>query len=410
MALAVGLALSTKVSAILALPAVAVFLVVARPTPRLPRVVLAAVAGFVLGSWWYVVNLVRTGSWDGGLASEYEQIPSRAPADVALRLGRYLLETIDLTGVVGRDRLVFPIVGAGLVCVAIALLLLRRRVTWRDLALAGAIVAAAPWIVDAFHESAARAIARGWLAVGRDDLLGQIPRAAEARPSPGEAWFGPAFVALWLASVAIVVRYSAGSRRRALLAASVAAPAVLYVTNSVAFVWGDGGRGRFFIPAAALAATTFGAVLRFRAIAWATTWIAVLALGLSLVHFRARPAGIELFEPLREETVWGAPRWRLNTAFAADVPEIVATERAGELALRDVRAIAVAIGRYGPMYTVFGPGPWRSIDFVGRDGSIPARAEYLVAFDPSLVHPSPRRWQRVPGPTTWTLYRRIRPG
>jgi hypothetical protein len=410
MALGVALALSTKASAVLALPAVGLLLVLARPAHRLPRLALAAAAGCAVGCWWYVVNLAHTGAWDGGLATEGDHVPSRAPEDVVLRLCRYLLHTVELTGVVGRDRLVFPIVGGLLLSAAVVARLLRRsRAAPLDLAVAGVIVAATPWLIAAFHEWAARAIARGWIAVGRTDLIGRIPRAVEARPSPGEAWFGPAFVVLWFVCVVIVVRSTTGQRRRALLAASVAAPALLYVTNSAAFTGGGTGQGRFFIAAAALAATTFGVVLRVRALAWAATSIAVLALGLSLVHYRARPAGIELFEPRKEATLWGAPRWQVNTAFAADVPEIVATERAGEHALRDAGTIAIAIGKYGPLYTVFGGGPWRTVTFVRRDGSIPEQAEYLVAFDPSLVHPSPSRWERVPGPTTWRLYRRLQP-
>ncbi len=403
MALAVALALSTKVSGILALPAVGLFLVLALPARRLSRVGAAAIAGGALGCWWYAANLARTGSWDGGLASEYDQVPSHAPADVLLRLCRYLLQTIDLGGVVGRDRLVFPIVAAALVCAA--LVARRRGRPGTRLALAGLLVAVTPWLVAAGHQAAARAIAHGWLAVGRDDVLSDIPLSAAARPSPGEAWFGPALVLLWIATLAVLWRRPREVRGGPVLGALAAAPALLYLTNSAAFVW-DPGRGRFFILAAALAAAAFGIVLRIRAVAWATMSIAVLALGLSLLHFRARPAGITLFEPIREATMWAAPRWQVNSAFSADVPAIVRTQRLGERALRAADTLAVRAGPFTPVYIVFGTGPWHRVLFVEPDGVIPPDADHLVVFG-STADVDTRAWRRVPGPTTWRLYRRI---
>jgi hypothetical protein len=403
MALSVGLALSTKVSAALALSALAVFLGLVLPVRRLPAVALAGVAGCALGSWWYLANLSRTGAWDGGLASVYDQVPSRAPADILLRLCRYLLQSIELTGAVGRDRLLFPIAGG--VLLVVVLVATRRRGTVRyALVVAGLLVAGMPWLVSGAHEAAARAIARAWIAAGRSDVLSDIALEAAARPSPGEAWFGPAFALLLTASLVAIVWRPGVLERKPLLVAAVAAPAALYVANAAAFVW-EPGRGRFFIVAAALAASTFGTVLGFRAVSWAACWVVLLALGLSLVHFRARPLGITLFEPRREATLWTAPRWQANSAFSADVPAVVETQRLGEAALEGAHTIAVRAAAFTPIYIVFGSGPWRRVLFVGDDDVVPPEADHLVVFG-STAWVDAAAWKRVPGPTTWALYRR----
>ncbi len=405
-ALAIGLALSAKISGILGLPSVVLLALVAVPRSRRLRVIAAGLAGCALGSWWYLYNLATTGAWDAHLGSDYGQVPSRAPDDILLRLERYGMQTLDLAGVIGRDRWVFPVVACALV---LAAALVWRSGTRRALGLlgAGGLVALAPWLVDWAHVAAVRAVARSWIEVGRGDLIGEFPMHAEARPFPGETWFGPTFAIVLVAAVVVVWRTTAGRRRTVLLTAVVLAPALLYLVNATAFVY-DGARGRFFVIAGALAASGLGVVLRTRPVAWATATIAVLTLTLSFVHYHARPLGIRLFEPLAEPTLWGEPRWAAQTALAP-TPEAVQSARLLEQTLPTRTVVAVEAGRFAWLYPLMGAGPWRTIRLVAPGGQVPDDAYYL-ALEPGIaVQPPTAEWRKIPGITSWGLYVRKPP-
>jgi hypothetical protein len=71
--LAVGLALGTKFTAALALPALIVVVALGRPRQHWPSLAAAGFAGIALGSGWYLVNLAETGELDGGLAEAADQ-------------------------------------------------------------------------------------------------------------------------------------------------------------------------------------------------------------------------------------------------------------------------------------------------------------------------------------------------
>ena len=403
--LGVALALTTKVSGILGLGSVTLVALVASPAGRRLAVSAAVAVGCALGSWWYAYNLWRVGSWDGGLGSDYGQIPSRAPDEVLLRLERYVLYTLDLGGAVGRDRLVFVVVGGLLAVVGVVVALaLRRTRSGARLALAGGLVAVVPWLVIGTHQVAARAIARSWIAVGRREVIGQFPLEPEARPWPGEAWFGPVFWVLLLAAVVACVVATRGRRRRALLTTALAAPALLFVVNAAAFVW-DGARGRFFILAGALVASVFGLALRYRPLAWAGSAIGVTTLALSFVHFHARPMGIELFEPISEQTVWGLPRWKAQQAIVPGDEAGLQTARTLTETVPEDAAVAIVAGPFWTMYAVMGKGPWRTIRFVPAGAPIPEDVGY-VAVAPGIDVDLGGGWERVSGAPAWPLYRR----
>ncbi len=407
-AVAVALALTAKISGILGLPSVALLALVAVPSGRRLRVAAAGVAGCLIGSSWYVYNLVRTGAWDGHLGSDYSQTPSHAPDEILLRLERYGLQTLDLAGVVGRDHFVFPVVACLLV--GAAAVVARRSGPRRaaGLAAAAAVVAVTPWLIDGAHVVAVRAVARSWIAVGRAGLIGDFPMHAEARPFPGETWFGPTFAIVLVAAVIVVLGRTSGRRRFVLLTALVLSPGLLYLVNAGAFVY-DGARGRFFVIAGALAATGLGVVLRVRPIAWATATISVLTLALSFVHYHARPLGIRLFEPLAESTAWGEPRWRVQTSLAPS-REASRSARLLEESIPHRTVVAVEAGRFVLLYPLMGSGPWRTIRLVRPGGPIPPDARYL-ALEPDAETGSPGAgWRRVQGVTSWRLYERVPAG
>jgi hypothetical protein len=402
-ALATGLAVGTKVSGLLGLPALALLVLVATTGRRRAEVAIAGLAGAIAGSWWYVYNLLREGSWDGGLAEQYNQVPSRAPDDVLLRLQRYLTESLDLSGVVGDDRFVFVV--AALAVLAAAAALRRPRI---GLA-AAALVAVAPWLVSGIHDVVVRVFSRGWIAIGREDVIGFFPGTPATKSSTPEAWFGPALFLLVAATAIVVAVRERGRRRLVLLTACLGAPLLLALTNAAAFTW-DPGRGRFFLFAAALAATTFGVLLRFRWAAVGLSAIAVVGLTLSLVHFRGRAMGIELFEPVDDLVAWSAPRWEVQSAFSRDHPEVGEALRVVEETIPADATIAIGRSVQMPLYHVMGGGPWRRTQFVRPDGSVPEDADW-VALPLFVDLPLDRRtWRLVPGTGTgqaWRIYRRV---
>ncbi|MGH3065360.1 MAG: glycosyltransferase family 39 protein, partial [Gaiellaceae bacterium] len=67
-ALALGLALGTKLTAVFALPALALFALAGQPRRRWVSLALFGAAGAVAGSYWLGVNLAETGRLDGGVA------------------------------------------------------------------------------------------------------------------------------------------------------------------------------------------------------------------------------------------------------------------------------------------------------------------------------------------------------
>ena len=400
---ATALAVGTKVSGLLALPALWLFALVATTGRRRLHVAIIGLAGAIVGSWWYAYNLERTGSWDGGLADQYSQVPSRAPIDVVLRLERYAVDMFDLSGVVGRDRLVFPLVAAAVLAVGVAL----RRV--RVAAAIAALVAITPWLVVALHEALVRTLARIWILAGRRDVIGFLPDAPATEAATHEGSFGPALVFLILLASVIAVWRTTGRTRIVYLVACLGAPVLLTLTNSGAFIW-DQGRARFFLFAAALAATTFGLILRVRAVATALACVAVVTLTLSLVHFRGRAMGVDLLEPVGELVAWSAPRWEVQSAFSRDRPEVGETLRIVSEQVPSEATIAIARSFRMPLYQVMGGGPWRRTVFVRPDGSVPGEADW-VALPLFVDQPlDPDTWQLVPGTGTgqaWRIYRRV---
>jgi 4-amino-4-deoxy-L-arabinose transferase-like glycosyltransferase len=407
--LALAIALTTKISAILALPALALFVLVATPRGRRVPVVVSGLVGCLLGCGWYVWNLARTGSWDGGLADEFDQIPSRAPLDILTRAERYAVDSLDLSGVVGRDRWMFPILGVAIVLGA--LLVARRGGHWLTFVVAGACVAVVPWIVIGGHELVVRTFARGWIAIGKEDSIGFLPSTVATRASPPESWFGPLLVPLGIVAVlAVARRRPTRPTRTVVLTACLGVPAVLLLTNSAAFEWQD-QRGRFFVFGAAIATVGFATVARYDALRWAAAGAAGLSLGLALVHFTQRPMGIELLQPASSPSVWGAPRWETQSAFSRDSPEV--GEALRRVALDVPAQTAIALGRsvQAPYYQVLGSGPWRRPEFVPPSGIVPADASFVaLPLDAAPVDLPPTEWRLIPGTgvgQAWRVYRRV---
>jgi hypothetical protein len=93
-ALALALALGTKLSTFFAVPILAVLALASQPRRRWPGVGIAGVCGLAAGSYWYAVNRAETGKFDGGLAAAFPQGGDGTVVgtpDVMRRLAAYLL-------------------------------------------------------------------------------------------------------------------------------------------------------------------------------------------------------------------------------------------------------------------------------------------------------------------------------
>jgi hypothetical protein len=112
--IAVGLALGTKLTAFLALPALALLAAVSLRPKRLAAAAAAAAAGFVLfAAQGYVRNAVHTGSPFG--KSEEQEIyrPDVTPVGTASTVARALYQFVDLSGFRVRTSWLEPVADAG---------------------------------------------------------------------------------------------------------------------------------------------------------------------------------------------------------------------------------------------------------------------------------------------------------
>ncbi len=98
LALSLGLALTTKLTAIVALPLLVLLAAVGAPRSRRAALLVSGACGLALGSTWYVINLVETGKLDGGLSADADQRQPLALLEVATTLRRHLYALLDFSG------------------------------------------------------------------------------------------------------------------------------------------------------------------------------------------------------------------------------------------------------------------------------------------------------------------------
>ena len=127
-ALALALALATKGTALLAVPLVAVCAAVVRPRAEWLRIAALGVGGLLLGSFWYAVNLVKSGDPLPDFTEQGEVLNrSGAVANVLGELTRMMVDVVDPAGAVGRDRFLYVAVAVVLALAAAVLAVRGRR-------------------------------------------------------------------------------------------------------------------------------------------------------------------------------------------------------------------------------------------------------------------------------------------
>ena len=394
-AAATALAVGTKVTAVVGIPLLAAVALIAPVAPARGRRLLAVAAGSVLGSYWYVVNWWQTGSWDGGFP--YEAL-DRGVADTVARVLRSGLQFVELPGGVGRDRWLFLVAGV-LVTVGLAI-----RGRPRVAALVAAGIAAAPVLTPELRRYADQAYVELWQALGRDELAAEVGRDI-TRSASNVTWYGPLgamMLVVGLGAALIAVRRGSLPRIAALLAL---APLYWLVALSVLLFYQDAA-GRFFMAPMAVAAASWGLVVRVRWAAWGLTGIAVTSLALAVLNDTKRPSGLTLLERPAPPSYFSEPRWRAQGR-EVFVPELI--RFVDERVPRDAR-IGLAITPSDPGYVLLGQG-LRRFELLPR-GRVDAPAAAWVFASGSARSPGRPElcsaWNRLAvEPDGWTVYRRI---
>jgi Dolichyl-phosphate-mannose-protein mannosyltransferase len=416
-AVALGLAIGTKLTALLGLPLLAVLGAVLYPRRRWPALLLVGAAGAALGSYWYLFNLAETGRLGGRFGPEAQQ-------DVFVQKGNthslggtvahfmhLLIDSVDPSGAVGRDRFLY------LVAAAVVLVLGsrgRRRFASVSVTVATAL-AALPLAFEAINHELLHAYQKVWVSLDHPNLafLGYGKQVTAA--SPSQSWYGAAGFLLVLGGFALVW---IGIRRDTLprLAIVLALAPVVWLVLQAVTTFYTVLDGRYAIFGVALAAAVWGLLLPYRQLAWAAAAVAVTGLALVLVHYDEKPSGVNVLGGSAPTSVWDMSRAQVQRKFLhKGETDVLSTL---EKRAKKGQTIALAIRREDASYPYFGSSLDRRVVFTGdlRSGAVrqtPAGATWLVlaphfslgsAHSARDVSPS---WRRVAGGHGWELYRHV---
>jgi hypothetical protein len=374
-AIAVGLAVGTKFTAVFLVPLFVLVVWVGRHGRGRARTLVLAAAGGGLGAFWYVVNLWETHRLTGGL-SEGETTHHTVSA-FAGTLQRFMFNMLDLSGVdnadwrhAGAGMVAYRIVGIASLVVAALWLMRRERLgTEWPLLFAGVLVAVVPTVISAGYT---RLIA----VAGPHGPLpsGTVPNGLAASTI---SWFGPVGVIGLLAGIWFALRDRPSSVDRGLQIAMAIAPLVGMACVAAAIVW-DPTRGRFLIFPFALAAASWAVFVTRRWLAWAIAVLTLVTATLSAVNAQAKPAGLTALFPDSGSSVWGKPDWYAQTIlrpFSGVETMLRVTE---QLIPRDA-TLTLATRPNDFLAPYFGRDLTRRISLVRDGGLVPPSSGWLVA-------------------------------
>jgi Glycosyltransferase family 87 len=404
----IALALTTKLTALIALPVFLVLAILLRPAGW-RRVLAACAAGGAAGSAWYVLTLVRTGSIDGGWAETFDQTPDRSPVETLVRVQRYMLDFFDLSGFAGGDVAWLPI-AAALLLVLAGVSYVTRRGRWAAFVGGAVVVASLPWLVQEGRWVAVRAFAHTLRLVGAGDRLSQLAVDPPVVASPFGSWYGPVFLLLWcvglvLCAVALV------RRRRDVHARAwplLVAPLVFAAAFAVATI-DDGARGRFFVFPVGLCAAGFAIAFDMRVVRLALPPAVAATMLVCIVHSEPRPLGIELFAPVRAPEVWGLNRFQGLDAMSAMFGDPTRWTALPSVTVDPSLAVAAA-GEY-PLYALFGVQNRRRLVLVGDPSQVPPGLDLLLVTPHARKPRCGEPWRPLPaaGQHWYALYARADP-
>lgn len=403
-ALATALALGTKVPAVYGLPVLAAIALVARPGGSRMRRLAALLAGTALGSYWYGVNVVRTGRPLGDLSETSEVTAVLEPTQDVFAAYARLLDSLDVSGAVGADIIVYALVAWAVVVTLLIGAHNGRRRKIVPALLTGTLVLTPLTLVPVGY-SLWRGFAKLHDAVEEPDRrLPVTGWEAQTAASESFSWFGPLGLLLVVGvGVATVVLF----RRRALSSLAivlVAAPLAFFVLISVSLAY-DPWQGRFFMFPVALSASLWGLILRVQRYAVAAVAIAATSAALSLMHFLEKPSGVALLTRDVPSSVWGMDRWGVQALLR---PEVRPVLRFVETEVPSDARLALAIGADDFGYPAFGPGLERNVELIpSGSGARASRAEWLLANSRRAPGIARECWRAVlTTPEGWIGFRR----
>jgi hypothetical protein len=407
-ALALALALGTKLTTVVALPVLALFLLIAVPRSRWLGLGVAAVAGVLGGSVWYLVNFAHTRKFDGGLAEAFPQVPDRALGASLDRIGILFRDFFELSGAEGEGWLWWPVPGAlagvALAIVAAVLFARGRRRAATGFALSGLTLVLVYPMLAIWVDVARRAARQVLVVVGLSDETPSARVPLQLYESPIHSSYGIAFVLLFVWVGALVVREV---RRRQLPVATIVAllsPLLFLVVFSLTIAY-DPARMRFAAFPVALACATFGVALRVRALAWTAIALTIGTLAVSVGYFAPRPASFALLPG--HDVPERSTRWFVQAGGGNGDPDAF---RFLEERVPNDATIALAVARNTYLYPAWDAHLRRTVVFEGEDGLIPDDAGWLVVGPFHEVDDAELEqdgWQReLATPRHWRIYRR----
>lgn len=358
--LAVALAVGTKFTAVYGI--VLLIALVALAAPQADRLLRVGVvgAGALIGSYWYILNLVETGRVLGDTSGIPGLTAPLRPRENLVEAVGLAVDTLDLSGAKGADLLLYAIV-AGAVTGAIVLGGSVR--SWRNALLAGAIVLS-PLLVWVVATKVGRPLLT-WLHAALEEPRAYIPPDDDPNSSPAFAsdtgsWYGPAgllLVAGVALATAVLVRRGQLPRVALILGA---APLLWYVLMSLSLTYHP-WQGRFFLFPVALSAALWGLALRRPPVAWGLAALATTTATLSLVHYAEKPSGVRLLEREPIVSAWGMERWEVQSLH--DPAQAPLFRFLDESVPQDA-SVALALGVNDFGYPAFGPRMQRRIVLV----------------------------------------------
>jgi hypothetical protein len=359
--LATALAVDVKLSVVPGIPLLLAIAWLARPASHRRARLAAVAAGAVVGAFWYVVNLAETGTWNGHVTEGIHV--DRSIAAVIARVVRIGIEFIDLSGGNGADRWLYAV--AAVVVLLVAAVLAFRRGRARTTIAAGAIAAVltlVPLVLVPLAHGLIRAYFKAWIELGRRDLADLDSGRDITKAASNFSWFGPLGSVLFVCAGVLAILAVRRGRLDRMAALCVLAPIYWLVAFSVLFFYQD-WVGRFFVFPIALAAATWGIVLRWRPAGWAVTAIAATTVLLTVANDAKRPSGLPLLERGKPRSIWTTPRWTgdaLRDDYAAPIRFL--DER-----LPSSAEIGLAITPSDPVYPFFGTDLGHRVSFVYED-------------------------------------------
>jgi hypothetical protein len=314
--LALGLALGTKLTVALALPALAVLALAAGGARRLAWAAGATAAGLLLvGSYGYALNLIDTGSPLGEATETATLQPERTLDGTVSTIGRVGFRFIDLSGYRPDADILEPIGDAG------------------------------RWTFDTLDVPVNPA----------ESTLQGFAFTVNTEAEEDNSYFGPLGFLL-LVPLSVVFLFAFAARRAGRAQAALAASLPLYVVGLALAYRYNPWIGRFMLTPVALTMPLAAAVYRFRALAALVAVVGVATVFVAHRHSTTHPTGGD-----------GQPAvWRLDRAstMALRFPPMRETLRGVAATIPEDATILALVGEDDFVYALYGPNLTRRVHTV----------------------------------------------